>query len=69
MRLFIFQPRGIGESAFYVIAENEKEAFKIIDNHIKSKYPNDSFEVGGWSTDYYQVFVKEVGEVFEQENS
>jgi len=69
MKLFIYSPKGKGESSFSVLAENEKQAFELIDNYIKSKYQKSDFEISGWGTDYYELETKEVGQVVEQYNS
>lgn len=69
MKLFIYSPNGRGQSTFSVVAENENQAFEKIDKYIKIKYPKGDFESEGWGTDYYELEIKEIGEVFEQYNS
>lgn len=69
MKLFIYKPKSQGESFFSVVEENEKQAFDKVDKYIKSKYPKGGFESDGWESGYYELETKEIGEVYEQENS
>ena len=72
MKLFIYEPKGRGESTFSVNAETEAEAFQKVNNFVNEKYFKNGkyeYEANGWGTDYYQLEVKESTEVFEQFNS
>lgn len=69
MKVFVFRPSGHGELTFGVLAENYKEAVNYIEKYIKNQVMNRkycSFE--GWRTDYYNLEMYSVGEVFENDN-
>jgi len=67
MNLYAYQPTGHGQYSFFTIANSEKEAFEIIDQHVKN-IGRDRFEVRGWGTDCYELTIGEPGRVVTNEN-
>jgi len=68
MKLFAFEPNGHGQLSFYIIAENEKEAFELVDKYVKENYFKNNkydYEAEGWGTTYYILRKAKKGEVIE----
>lgn len=80
IKLYIFEPRGHGSLSFFVMAETEEEAFRLIDSEIERRLklkPRDNdyirnhlndYACSGWGTEYYDLSVIEPGMVFTHTN-
>lgn len=76
MKLFAFKPNGHGPYSFFVMAENEEQAKKSVQDHINKFYPSRTdgrnnpwrMETNGWGTDDYEMSVYEENEVAENCN-
>lgn len=79
MKLYAWQPKGHGEESFFVMAENEEDARKFVEDKIqKGWYYSDedicfqdmrvSYCTDGWGTDYYHLTVCDVGQVITNAN-
>ena len=54
MNLYAWQPKGYGESSFFVCAENEENAKDAVNKYIQDN-SLDVIDVAGWGTDYYRL--------------
>lgn len=73
MKLYAWQPKGHGETSFFVMAENEADARKYVDAKIAQGWhyqPNVrmDYAADGWGTDYYELTVADVGQVVTNDN-
>ena len=79
MKLYAWQPKGHGETSFFVLAENEADALKYVEAEIAKGWhyhPDDAcdpearnnYSAEGWGTDYYELTVADVGRVITNDN-
>jgi len=71
MKLYAFQPNGHGQTSFFTIAKNEKEARKVVNKYVEDNYLKSglfNYSVNGWGSDYYTLTVIEEGGVIENDN-
>lgn len=79
LKLYAWQPKGHGETSFFVMAENEEQALEYVEAKIAKgwyEHPEDaigkntrySYEAGSWGTDYYELTVADVGQVITNDN-
>jgi hypothetical protein len=73
MKLFAWQPDGHGQQSFFVMAENESQAFSAVEAEIQRLLSEkdwfSSYDYAGWGTDYYKLTIADVGEVIANDNS
>lgn len=71
--LFEFIPQGHGSNIFVCIAENEEEAYNIIDSHIQQEFTSYAghlvYEAQGWGTDYYKCNMQPLNKILSYETS
>lgn len=77
MKLFAWQPNGHGELSWFVLAADELEARKAVEDEITRRlalHAGNSeriteYECNGWGTDYYTLTVADRGYVLCNDNS
>lgn len=69
MKLFCYQPSGHGQLSFYVIAENEAEAYQKVQEKVNAlRAEGHHYDCDGWGTDYYELIIADIGEVLTNAN-
>lgn len=70
--LYCFFPKGHGQLSFFVMSSSEKQAMKYVDRWILERKKAQSlmidYQCKGWRTDYYNLEIAGVGEVFINDN-
>ncbi len=60
MKLYAFQPKGHGQLSFFVMSDSESHAMESVDKQIETLF-NDKditgYEVLGWDTEEYDMFI------------
>lgn len=70
LKLFAFQPKSVfGQQSFFVMAINEEEALKSVENFIKETFGSTcNAPYAGFGTDAYEMTVLKRGEVINNAN-
>ncbi len=83
MKLYAWQPKGHGETSFFVMAENEDQAREYVEAEIAKGWyyyaddateaaygqlPRNDYSTDGWGTKYYTLTVADVGQVITNDN-
>ncbi len=74
MKLYAWQPKGHGETSFFVMAENEGQAREFVDKELANNgyeyFPETrmKYYAPSWGTDYYELTVADVGQVITNDN-
>lgn len=69
MKLFAFQPNGYGQYSFFVMAADEQEARRAVEQYIEETFDSTcNLPYAGFGTDSYKLTVLERGEVISNAN-
>ena len=69
LKLFAFQPKGYGQYSFFVMAENETEARRAVEEYIENNFDSTcNLPYAGFGTDVYKLTVLNRGEVVDNAN-